>query len=112
MSVPEVREAYAARAAEYISLFGSIGAAAEHDREHILGWARGINGQIIDVGCGPGQWTNYLSKRGVDIDGVDPVPEFTRPLGSDIPASPTGSVMRIASASRTLAWEESSPGTH
>ena len=35
-----------------------------------------MTGRIIDVGCGPGQWTNYLHEHGVDIDGVDPVPEF------------------------------------
>src|SRR5688500_12789080 len=76
MSVVRVREAYAARAAEYISRFGSIEAAAEQDREHVLAWARAVDGRIIDVGCGPGQWTNYLHEHGVDIEGVDPVPEF------------------------------------
>jgi ubiquinone/menaquinone biosynthesis C-methylase UbiE len=76
MSVARVREAYAARAAEYISLFGSIEAAAEQDREDVLAWARAVNGRIIDLGCGPGQWTNYLHESGVDIEGVDPVPEF------------------------------------
>jgi ubiquinone/menaquinone biosynthesis C-methylase UbiE len=76
MSVARVREAYAARAAEYISLFGSIEAAAEQDREYVLAWARAVNGRIIDVGCGPGQWTDYLHGHGVDIEGVDPVPAF------------------------------------
>ena len=71
-----VREAYAARAAEYISRFGSIEAVAEQDRDLVLGWARGVDGRIIDIGCGPGQWTNYLHERGVDIEGVDPVPAF------------------------------------
>ena len=76
MSIARVREAYAARAAEYISLFGSIEAAAEQDREYVLAWARNVNGRIIDVGCGPGQWTNYLHAGGVAVEGVDPVPEF------------------------------------
>jgi SAM-dependent methyltransferase len=76
MSDAHVREAYAARSAEYSSLFGSIEAAAEHDREHVLAWAQDVGGRIIDIGCGPGQWTNYLSERGVDVEGVDPVPEF------------------------------------
>lgn len=71
-----MREAYAARAAEYTSLFGSIEAATEHDRQLVLAWAQAIDGRIIDVGCGPGQWTNYLSDNGIDIEGVDPVPEF------------------------------------
>jgi ubiquinone/menaquinone biosynthesis C-methylase UbiE len=76
MSVARVREAYAARAAEYTDLFGSIEAAAEQDREHVLAWARGVDGRIIDVGCGPGQWTSYLHEHGIDVEGVDPVPEF------------------------------------
>ena len=76
MSIARVREAYSARAAEYISRFGSIEAAAEQDREYVLAWARGVNGRIIDVGCGPGQWTSYLHESGVDIEGVDPVAEF------------------------------------
>ncbi len=76
MSGARVREAYAARAAEYISLFGSIETAAEQDRAYVLAWAGAVDGRIIDVGCGPGQWTHYLHERGVDIEGVDPVPEF------------------------------------
>ena len=76
MSVERIREADAARASEYISLFGSIDAAAEQDREFVFTWARNINGRIIDIGCGPGQWANYLHENGIDIQGVDPVPEF------------------------------------
>ena len=76
MSIARVREAYSARAAEYISRFGSIEAAAEQDREYVLAWARGVNGRIIDVGCGPGHGTSYLHESGVDIEGVDPVAEF------------------------------------
>lgn len=76
MSVARVREAYAARASEYVSLFGSIDDAAKQDREYVLAWARDIERRIIDVGCGPGQWTNYLCANGVDVEGVDPVSEF------------------------------------
>ena len=76
MAGTQVPEAYANRSAEYISLFGIIEAAAEFDREYLLAWAQSIDGRIIDIGCGPGQWTSYLSERGVVIEGVDPVPEF------------------------------------
>jgi hypothetical protein len=55
MSVRRARAAYTARAAEYIDLFGSIEAAAALDRDRVLAWARGIDGRIIDVGCGPGR---------------------------------------------------------
>jgi SAM-dependent methyltransferase len=76
MADAQVPEAYAARSTEYISLFGSVEAAAELDREHLLAWAQGVDGRIIDVGCGPGHWTSYLSERGVAVEGIDPVPEF------------------------------------
>lgn len=76
MSAGQVEDAYAARANEYIELFGTIEAAAQQDREHVLTWANGIDGRIMDVGCGPGHWTNYLRENGVDIEGIDPVPEF------------------------------------
>ena len=76
MAGTQVSEAYAKRSAEYITLFGSIEAAAEFDCEYVLAWAQGIDGCIIDIGCGPGQWTSYLSERGSAVEGVDPVAEF------------------------------------
>lgn len=76
VTVSEVSEAYGARAAEYIERFGEIDAAAEADRNAVLAWARGLDGPIVDVGCGPGQWTRFLSEHGHDVEGVDPTPEF------------------------------------
>lgn len=105
MTNTQVRRAYAARSAEYISLFGSIDAAAELDREHVLAWAQGVDGLIIDVGCGPGQWTNYLSERGVDVEGVDPVPEFINHAWEQYP----GVAYRIGRADR-LGVESASLG--
>lgn len=71
-----VHDAYASRAAEYIGLFGRIDAAAELDRERVLAWAHSVDGPILDVGCGPGQWTSFLHDHGIDIEGVDPVATF------------------------------------
>jgi SAM-dependent methyltransferase len=105
MSVARVREAYAARAAEYIGVCGSIEDAAEQDRAHVLAWARGVNGRIIDVGCGPGQWTSFLHERGVDIEGVDPVPEFIDHARQRYP----GADYRIGHADR-LGVEDASLG--
>lgn len=76
VTVSEVSRAYGARSAEYIELFGEIDAAAEADRNAVLAWARGITGPIIDVGCGPGQWTHFLREHELDVEGVDPTPEF------------------------------------
>jgi SAM-dependent methyltransferase len=76
VTVDAVREAYSRRAAEYVEVVGKIEHAAMQDREYLLAWARGVEGLIIDAGCGPGQWTNYLQHKGIDIEGIDPVATF------------------------------------
>lgn len=76
MSSGVVRAAYSARAAEYTSLFGSISSTHPVDRELVLSWARGLSGKVLDAGCGPGQWTAFLHSAGVDVEGMDLVPEF------------------------------------
>jgi ubiquinone/menaquinone biosynthesis C-methylase UbiE len=106
----EVRDAYAVRAGEYIDLFGSIDAAATVDRERVLTWALGVDGRIIDVGCGPGQWTSFLAAHGVDVEGVDPVPEFVEHARREHPgvAFAIGEAERLdaddASVGGVLAW--------
>ncbi|MEV8181721.1 class I SAM-dependent methyltransferase [Specibacter sp. NPDC078692] len=76
MTDSQVQQAYAARASEYTAILGAIDGMHELDRNRIEHWARQISGRIIDAGCGPGHWTNFLHKRGVDISGIDLVPEF------------------------------------
>ncbi len=68
--------AYSARAAEYVEKVGSVAAVHPSDRELIRSWAAGINGPILDAGCGPGHWTGYLSEHGSQTRGIDQVPEF------------------------------------
>ncbi|TKV27417.1 class I SAM-dependent methyltransferase [Arthrobacter sp. NamB2] len=72
----KVSGAYSSRAAEYSDLFGSMGAVHPSDRQLVSAWAAGIEGRVIDAGCGPGQWTNFLAQQGHDARGVDLVPEF------------------------------------
>ena len=50
----DVRAAYAARAAEYVSVIGSVELNDERDRELIARWGRARSGLVIDAGCGPG----------------------------------------------------------
>ncbi|MPV36163.1 class I SAM-dependent methyltransferase [Georgenia subflava] len=76
MVADRVRRAYAARAAEYTAVLGSIDAVAGPDRELVLAWAKGLVGRVLDVGCGPGHWTDLLRRSGVDAEGVDPVAQF------------------------------------
>jgi len=74
--LPPVRRAYARRADEYAELFGDASTAAAEDRDAIASWAARCPGPIVDVGCGPGQWTAFLTTLGHDGEGIDPVPEF------------------------------------
>jgi len=69
-------DAYSRRSAEYIDLFGSMEPVHRLDLDRVSAWADGLTGPVIDAGCGPGQWTNYLAARGIDVRGVDVVPEF------------------------------------
>jgi SAM-dependent methyltransferase len=71
-----VSDAYSRRAEEYAELFGSMSAVHPSDRQLVATWADSIEGQVIDAGCGPGQWTNFLSELGLPACGVDLVPEF------------------------------------
>lgn len=70
------RSAYEARAAEYIDLLGSMEATAAADREQIADWAASVAGLVLDVGCGPGHWTDFLERAGVAVLGLDPVEAF------------------------------------
>lgn len=76
MSIEAVQAAYGRRATEYVELFGSIDAASDVDRAQIREWAGQVEGRIIDVGCGPGQWTAWLHELGSDVEGIDPTPAF------------------------------------
>ncbi len=86
VSFESVRSAYGARADEYIEAVGRIDHVAEADRALVETWACGIEGLLLDVGSGPGQWTHHLAGLGVDVEGVDPVPEFIEAALAAYPA--------------------------
>jgi len=72
----DVHDAYAGRAAEYTALLGSMAKTHELDRQLVARWARDVQGAVIDAGCGPGQWTDFLNGLGVTAEGVDHVEAF------------------------------------
>lgn len=110
MTTAAVSAAYGARSAEYVDLFGTIDAAADVDRDAVLTWARDITGPVIDVGCGPGQWTHFLGEHGLAIEGIDPTPEFVAAAQKQYPDVPfrIGQAehldVREASLGGILAW--------
>lgn len=76
MNDAQVLQAYGSRASQYTAILGSVDDMHELDRRHIEQWAEQISGRVIDAGCGPGHWTDFLHKLGADISGIDLVPEF------------------------------------
>jgi ubiquinone/menaquinone biosynthesis C-methylase UbiE len=74
--VERVRQAYGARAEQYIGRFGS---SADVHADDLALIARHLSirpGTVIDVGCGPGHLTAHLHSLNVDARGIDLVPEF------------------------------------
>jgi SAM-dependent methyltransferase len=72
-----VRAAYSSMAEQYIDL---VDGGRWHDHEDDTALVRrhltGLPGPVLDLGCGPGHWTALLHALGVDVTGVDVVPEF------------------------------------
>jgi SAM-dependent methyltransferase len=106
----EVARAYARRAGEYIEHVGTMSAVHPSDLQLITGWADRLDGPLIDAGCGPGHWAGHLAGRGVDVHGVDQVPEFlvhARRNHPDVPFT-LGSLDalpdRTGSIAGVLAW--------
>lgn len=86
--ISKVSGAYSRRAVEYSDLFGSTGAVHPSDRQLVSTWGRGIEGRVIDAGCGPGQWTSFLTELGLTARGVDLVPEFIERARREYPGVP------------------------
>lgn len=100
----DVTAAYSSRAAEYARKIGTMDAVHPADREIVESWARSIAGRVVDAGCGPGHWTQYLSEKGVDVRGIDRVPEFIAHARSTYPTAQfdVGSIEAIDEPDRSL----------
>lgn len=57
------------------------------DRHLIHSWTERVTGRILDAGCGPGHWTNYLTELGLDAYGIDLVAPFVEHARSTYPDS-------------------------
>ncbi|WP_334122276.1 class I SAM-dependent methyltransferase [Glutamicibacter sp.] len=74
--VSGTNQRYSSLAEAYIELFGNVEQAEPEDQELIRQWATRINGPVLDAGCGPGQWTQFLQGPDRPATGIDLVPEF------------------------------------
>ncbi len=88
MSRTRVRDAYSRRADEYIQAVGSMDHVHRDDRELVLEMAQLAEGLILDAGCGPGQWTNFLQEHGAEVVGVDLSPVFVERARQRFPRVP------------------------
>ena len=75
-----VASRYDAVATEYAELFGDVAVAHPLDRALFGVFAdlvRGDGGsRVVDLGCGPGHWTDHLARLGLDPTGLDLSPAF------------------------------------
>jgi ubiquinone/menaquinone biosynthesis C-methylase UbiE len=61
---------------QYIALFDGDWQAHVDDTALVRGHLVGLDGTVLDLGCGPGHWSSSLHSLGADVTGVDLVPEF------------------------------------
>ena len=103
------RETYSSVAGTYIELLGSIDSVEEADKSFISEGFEGV-ADVLDVGCGPGHLTAYLSGLGHQTAGIDLVPEFVNHARGTYPgidfsvadiAGLSGDVKRVGGV---LAW--------
>ena len=66
-----VAAAYDARAAEYVEVAGSIDQMDAADRALIAQWRDATSGALLDAGCGPGPWADFLHDGHRDVRGLD-----------------------------------------
>lgn len=83
--VDTVRASYSARSREYVDLFGSMASTHPSDRALVSAWATTLTGPVLDAGCGPGQWTDFLAECGLEVRGIDLVPEFVERARTQYP---------------------------
>ncbi|MGP4032492.1 class I SAM-dependent methyltransferase [Pseudarthrobacter sp. 1C304] len=108
--VNAVSDAYSRRAAEYVERFASTSALHPSDRQLVATWADGVEGAVLDAGCGPGQWSNFLNQSGIPVVGLDLVPEFIEHARGSYPGIPfwTGSLdalnVSTGTAGGVIAW--------
>ncbi len=76
MELRSVREAYSSKSRQYIDLFDGDWDAHEVDAAFIQRHLGQSRGPVLDLGCGPGYWAAYMHTLGIEVTGIDLVPEF------------------------------------
>lgn len=71
-----MRDAYSSVVERYIRLIAAEWRVDAEDTALVRRHLTGLPGPVLDLGCGPGHWTGHLHSLGVDVTGIDLVPEF------------------------------------
>lgn len=71
-----VQSSYSKWSKKYVEIAGAISQTHPSDRALVSTWAASLTGPVLDAGSGPGQWTGFLAQHGLDVRGIDLVPEF------------------------------------
>lgn len=66
-----VGAAYDERADEYIDVAGTLAQMDQRDRDTIAQWRDTCSGPLLDAGCGPGLWAEFLARGGREVRGID-----------------------------------------
>ncbi|CAH0183164.1 Malonyl-[acyl-carrier protein] O-methyltransferase [Microbacterium oxydans] len=80
-----IAHAYDGRAAEYVSVGGTLEQMDERDRTVIAHWRDTTPGTLLDAGCGPGHWTAFLHAGHRTVSGVDLSPALLASARSRFP---------------------------
>ena len=78
MAEEAVRQAYASVVDRYAEMFDRPLPETPADRALVERHLVGLDGPVLDAGCGPGHWTAYLHAAGAQVSGLDLVPDFVR----------------------------------
>ena len=72
---------------QYIGLVDGTWANHPEDTALVRRHLSGLSGPVLDLGCGPGHWTDDLHALGAEVTGVDMVPEFIAHARASYPGS-------------------------
>jgi SAM-dependent methyltransferase len=105
MDLRPVREAYSSVWQRYVDLVDAEWRADDEDAAFVDRHLTGLSGPVLDLGCGPGHWTAHLHRLGVDVTGVDVVPEFVAHARATRPGPQfrLGSMTEVDAAEHSLA---------
>ena len=105
MTSEAVAQAYSSLAGRYIELFGSVDSVEPDDLRLIEAHLGRLTGPVLDLGCGPGHLSGFLTAAGSDVVGIDLVPEFLDHARQSHPATrfQLGSLTELAHPDATVA---------